>query len=99
MMSTRRRYFSTINLKMNWGQLTGDRVSALIVKIGFESSFNFVLDCEMSTVVYRDLNFVSNCFDPVLSLSRSNKFDRVSSLVPDGDDRSFIRSTLWKYNL
>lgn len=79
---------------MNWGQLTGDRVSALIVKIGFESSFNFVLDCEMSTVVYRDLNFVSNCFDPVLSLSRSNKFDRVSSLIPDGDDRSFIRSTL-----
>lgn len=36
---------------MKGGQLTGDRVSVeLIVKIGFESSFNFVLDCEMSTV-------------------------------------------------
>lgn len=62
-------YFFTINLKTKWGQLTGDRVSVLIVKIGFESSFNFVLDCEISNVVYRDLNFVSNCFDSVLSLS------------------------------
>lgn len=79
-----RTYFLTINLKMKWGQLTGDRVSVLIVEIGFESSFNFVLDCEMSTVVYRDLNFVLNCFDI-----------RSIFIVLDENDRSFIHP-LWK---